>query len=474
MKAGNDVQKIKRRKTLCLVIFLIAAVGAAVAFAAKAAEDTGMYWIGFDSEFVAERPEDSMGFFTVDVSDFLNNTAAAPVETPAEADGKEKELVPLAIGPLPSIPTLTDEELKLYGILSKSDGVISSSDKNALDGDIKWTEVVLEPGDTLKSIADEFGISEEDLRMANELKKGEKPSLSEVLYVPDSHEDVEATLLFVKKLQKEEILLAKKGKQIVTTPYIVKEGDTLWGLAGKFDLDVDTIVDANRKILNGNINHLKLGMELRIPNQDGIFVKVSKNDTIAKLADKYGSTADSVMIANALKDEKLVAGKELFLPGGKSIADTEVKITTKKNGRVRSATVKISSGTAVRGFRWPVLGQISSPFGWRRSPFGRRRVFHAGIDIRAPRGTVIKAAASGVVVHSGGMGGYGKTVVISHSSGLTTLYGHCSRLIAKSGARVSQGQTIACVGSTGRSTGNHLHFEVRVGGSPRNPLKYLR
>lgn len=493
MTSENNEKNTNRQKTVLLIVFLIAAVSAAVVFAAKAAENTGMYWIGFDSEFTAEQPEDNQGFFTVDVSDFLNNTAAFASET--SEDAEEKELVPLAIGPLPSIPTLTEEELKLYEVLSRGDGVISSSDKDALDEDIHWTEVVLEPGDTLKSIAEEFGITEEDLRTANGMKKGENPSLSEVLYVPDSHDDVTATLLFVRKLQKEEILLAKKGKQIVTSPYTVREGDTLWALADRFNLDVDTIVDANKKILKGNINHLRLGTDLRIPNQDGIFVKVSANDTISKLADKYGSTTESVMVANSLDSEKLKPGSEIFLPGGKSIADTTVKITTtKKDGQVRSATVniskkisgkisgklsgKVSGGSttvgAVRGLRWPVLGQISSPFGWRRSPFGRRRVFHAGLDIRAPRGTIIRAAASGVVVHSGWMGGYGKAVVISHPNGLTTLYGHCSKLAARSGAKVSQGQTIAYVGSTGRSTGNHVHFEVRVGGSPRNPLKYLR
>ena len=281
-------------------------------------------------------------------------------------------------------------------------------------------------------------------------------------------------LRLYRKLQKEELAIAKKGKLLDVSEYVVKEGDTLWGISGKFNLDVDTLVGSNQKILGGNINRLKLGMMLRIPNQDGIFVKVGSKDTLAKLADKYGSTKESAMLANAMKSESLLAGSEIFLPGGKLVAVTEVNITTKgRGGRVRSAAVELSSGT-VRGFRWPVLGQISSTFGWRKSPFGRRRVFHSGLDIRAPRGTVIKAASSGVVVHSGWMGGYGKAIVISHSKGLTTLYAHCSRLIARQGMKISQGQTIALVGSTGRSTGNHLHFEVRVNGSPRNPLKYLR
>ena len=173
-----------------------------------------------------------------------------------------------------------------------------------------------------------------------------------------------------------------------------------------------------------------------------------------------------------MKSDKLILGEEIFLPGGKLIADTEVRIASKGRGGVRRASVKITGGS--RSFRWPTMGRISSSFGWRKSPFGKRRVFHSGLDIAAPRGTAIKAPANGTVVHSGWMGGYGRTIVLSHSKGLTTLYGHCSKLLVRKGAKISRGQTIALVGSTGRSTGNHLHFEVRVGGKPRNPLQYLR
>ena len=447
MKDKSNMYKAGLRKKIYLIVFLMLAVGGAVVCAAVAAERSGMYWIGLGGEVSAENPEDNKGFFTVDVSDFLNTAGTGG----GEAADEGSELVPLAIGPLPSIPTLTDEELKLYGILSKNDGRISEEDKTALDKDIHWTEVVLEPGETLKSISEEFNISEEDLRQANGLRKGEKPNPSEVLYVPDSHDDVVATLLFVRNLQKEELAFAKKGKLL---EYVVKEGDTLWGISGKFDLDVDTLVGCNQQVLGGSIHRLKLGMKLRVPNQDGVFVKVAKNDTLGKLADKYGSASDAVKLANAMKSDKLILGEEIFLPGGKLIADTEVRIASKGRGGVRRASVKIT--------------------GWRKSPFGKRRVFHSGLDIAAPRGTAIKAPANGTVVHSGWMGGYGRTIVLSHSKGLTTLYGHCSKLLVRKGAKISRGQTIALVGSTGRSTGNHLHFEVRVGGKPRNPLQYLR
>lgn len=463
-----ESNKVKRKKTICLAVFLSAAVSGAVIFAAMAAERTGMYWIGQDNEYVTERPDDNRGFFTVDVSDFLK---AAP--SAAEAHEDEKQIVPLAIGPLPSMPTLTEEELKLYGILSKNDGLISSTDQSALDEDIHWTEVVLEQGDTLESISEEFNISVEDLRQSNGLKKNEKPDMSEVLYVPDSHDDVTATLLFVRKLQREEALLAKKGKLLEVTEYAVQEGDTLWAISNKFDLDVDTLVGSNKSILTKDINHLKLGTKLRIPNQDGIFVKAGKRDTVSKLADKYGSTKESVITANAMTSDVLIVGEEIFLPGGKMVEASEVRITSKTKDGTRSRTIRLTQ-TTVRGYSWPVFGQISSGFGWRKSPFGRRRVFHSGLDIRAPRGSVIRAAATGTVVHAGWMGGYGKTIVVAHPNGQTTLYGHCSKLIARPGMKVSRGQTVALVGSTGRSTGNHCHFEVRTNGAPRNPLNSLR
>lgn len=121
----------------------------------------------------------------------------------------------------------------------------------------------------------------------------------------------------------------------------------------------------------------------------------------------------------------------------------------------------------------PAAGRLSSGFGIRVHPISKRRRLHAGIDIAAPTGTPIVAAAPGVVISSGWRGGYGNAVVIDHGGGLSTLYGHCSRLLVKAGQRVTQGQRIALMGSTGYSTGPHLHFETRINGKPVNPLSRL-
>ncbi len=119
------------------------------------------------------------------------------------------------------------------------------------------------------------------------------------------------------------------------------------------------------------------------------------------------------------------------------------------------------------GMRWPTSGTVTSGFGSR---WGR---LHAGIDIGAPNGTPIRAAKDGTVIFAGVQGGYGNVVIIDHGGGLTTLYAHQSRIATNDGADVDPGDLIGYVGSTGQSTGNHLHFETRVSGSPQNPLRYL-
>lgn len=127
---------------------------------------------------------------------------------------------------------------------------------------------------------------------------------------------------------------------------------------------------------------------------------------------------------------------------------------------------------------WPVrryFRAVTSDFGLRCSPFGRGRrfQFHEGIDIAARRGTPIVSSAEGVVIYAGYRGGYGRTVIIDHGFGIASLYGHASRLLVRKGDWIEQGATIALVGSSGRSTGPHLHYELHVDGIPIDPLRYI-
>lgn len=135
-----------------------------------------------------------------------------------------------------------------------------------------------------------------------------------------------------------------------------------------------------------------------------------------------------------------------------------------------------SSYTWVQGtgqLGWPVSGEITSPYGYRVHPIWGTTIYHSGIDIGVDEGTPVHAADSGVIVWSGWMGGYGYAVVIDHGNGLSTLYGHNSELAVDEGQSVSKGQVVAYAGSTGNSTGPHVHFEVRENGDSVDPMGYL-
>lgn len=137
--------------------------------------------------------------------------------------------------------------------------------------------------------------------------------------------------------------------------------------------------------------------------------------------------------------------------------------------RKRGDSQQLGTGS----FIWPVKARITSQFGWRTHPILRSKKFHSGLDLAVPTGTSVLAADSGVVLTAGWINGYGYTVIIDHGAGYSSLYGHNSKVLVKQGSRVVQGQVVSKSGSTGYSTGPHLHFEIRKDGAPVNPLSYV-
>lgn len=190
-------------------------------------------------------------------------------------------------------------------------------------------------------------------------------------------------------------------------------------------------------------------------NKDNITIEEKYNTELATFVAKE----DAV---NQLYQERQIESKIM-------VADATTN--RKANNRVSTST-KVSRGKASLGITLiePVQGRITAKYGEKSSV---RSSVHTGLDIAAPGGTPIKAAASGTVVFSGRKGSFGKMLVISHGNGVQTYYAHCSKLLANVGDKVSQGEVIANVGSTGNSTGNHLHLEVRVNGQSYNPQKYV-
>jgi murein DD-endopeptidase MepM/ murein hydrolase activator NlpD len=189
---------------------------------------------------------------------------------------------------------------------------------------------------------------------------------------------------------------------------------------------------------------------------------------VRALRDRLAASRSGLVAAQAQRQQDLA---ELSAQEREELAEMEALLEVSATLAAKIQAAQAAGGTgggpSAAGFVWPVLGPVTSPFGWR---WGR---MHEGIDIGAPTGTPIRAAAAGTVIYAGWLGGYGNLSVIDHGGGIATAYGHQSSLAAGNGAYVTQGQVIGYVGSTGHSTGPHLHFEVRVNGVPQDPLGYL-
>jgi murein DD-endopeptidase MepM/ murein hydrolase activator NlpD len=167
------------------------------------------------------------------------------------------------------------------------------------------------------------------------------------------------------------------------------------------------------------------------------------------------------------REEAAAAARAALLRAARPTALAARPAPTQPSVGRRDTTPPPPPSSSSSGLIWPVNGRVTSGFGMR---WGR---MHQGIDISASSGTPIRAAKAGVVITAGTMGGYGNVVIVSHGGGLSTLYAHQSRLGSAQGQQVAQGQIIGYVGSTGHSTGPHLHFETRVNGAAQNPMRYL-
>ncbi len=267
-----------------------------------------------------------------------------------------------------------------------------------------------------------------------------------------------------------------------TTRYRVANGDTLWTIARRLGTSVNAITAANGM---GSPDRLRVGQTLivpgpgaaakaaaparptasgrpvREPQAASVVYRVRSGDTLFAIARRYGTTVGAIAKANDLASpHRLNLGQRLIVPlatGGGTAPARE--LTTTRS----TLTSRVLSG----GFLWPARGLLTSRFGLRyRRP-------HDGLDLAAPSGSPIAAARAGRVAYAGWYYGYGRAVILDHGGGLTTLYGHASSLLVRTGEMVQRGQMIARIGCTGRCTGPHVHFEVRIGGRAVNPLRYL-
>ena len=288
----------------------------------------------------------------------------------------------------------------------------------------------------------------------------------------------------------------KRAEQIT---YKVKKKDTIPAIAKKYGVKQDTILMNNKNALN---NKMKVGETITFPSIDGLYYKLEKNDTLSKIAKKYGISVVDIVDYNNINPKKLKAGTTIFLKGvtlqkykdveGRLIAKEEKKKNKNKDKEKPEKTPKGTKGTppppppqddddggkaaaySGAGFAYPVrYAGVSSPFGNRYHPVLKRYILHTGVDLVA-KYVPLRAAKAGVVTFAGNMSGYGKIIIIRHDNGYETRYAHLSVISTNVGEHVNQGDLIGKTGNSGRTTGAHLHFEIRQNGSPKNPMKYLR
>lgn len=245
--------------------------------------------------------------------------------------------------------------------------------------------------------------------------------------------------------------------------YSVKDGDTLSSIASKFGVSIDSVKWANPSI---NWQKVKPGVVVSIPPVTGVVYKVRPGDTVYSIAKKFQTDAQGIVDfpMNTFSDDEtfsLVAGQTLIVPDG--VMPDEAAPTLPNIARV--LTPDAGSVTASGSFVWPAFGRITQPFRW----------YHKGLDIANHDGGSILAADAGTVVVSGWTNtGYGNHVIIDHGNGFQTLYAHMSSIAVVTGQRVNRGSVLGQMGSTGRSTGTHLHFEIRTSSGNVDPMGYLK
>jgi LysM repeat protein len=303
----------------------------------------------------------------------------------------------------------------------------------------------VQTGDTLYDIAVAFSITADELIAINNLDGTTiKPGQTLVLKAPAT-EPPPAPL-------------------VVT----VQPGDTLWAIAANNETTIDTLVQANNL---ASTSTLRPGDTLTIPgryaptstaDQGGPVpqtVTVAKGDTLWDIASRYNTSITALMSANNMADTSIQVGQHL-----KIIPDNELL-------KASSATPQLNPASTAT-MMWPVIGDITSHFGYRRLRIGGTNM-HYGLDIDGETGDSINAAVAGTVTFSGWRSGFGYLVIVTNGN-TEYYYAHASELFVNEGETVVVGQHIANVGATGRVTGSHLHFEVRIDGAPVDPLPLLQ
>lgn len=260
----------------------------------------------------------------------------------------------------------------------------------------------------------------------------------------------------IVSLNGETVAKASSFKEPVSfQTYVVKSGDTLGGISLKFGLsNISTLISINSI---SNARALYVGQKLTVPSVDGLYHIVASNETLESISAKYKVSLTDIIDVNDLSSETLQKGQKLYIPGAKLSSESIQKAL----GEIFAKPLKIRY-------------RLTSRFGPRKDPITGVSSYHKGIDMACATGTPIYASKSGTVMFTGWSSIYGYHVILKHSDGYQTLYGHMSKIIAKKGQTVNQDTKIGLVGNTGYSTGSHLHFTVYKNSVPIDPFTVLK
>ncbi|AEB11969.1 LysM peptidoglycan-binding domain-containing M23 family metallopeptidase [Marinithermus hydrothermalis] len=331
------------------------------------------------------------------------------------------------------------------------------------------------PGESLAALAERYRVSIEEIKTASGLKK-------DLLYPGQ-------VVRIPIEVKEEREARVPPGVRV----YTVRPGDTLEAIAKRFGLSILELVSANPTL--PSLDRVVAGTRLLIPTEEkGVLVPLAEGESLPTLAARYGRPVEELARVNGIQSPlELKPGDWVLIPGvmatevmarlekqreeERRLAEERRRRLAEQRRREREAhlrQVAYRGSTSAQGFQWPLKSfRITSYYGKRRLRIGGSN-FHTGLDMAAPMGTPIYAAKAGRVRVAGwSRVGYGLHVRIDHGGGVETLYGHMSRIVVKPGQQVQQGQLIGYVGSTGWSTGPHLHLEIRINGRTKNPMAYL-
>jgi murein DD-endopeptidase MepM/ murein hydrolase activator NlpD len=330
-------------------------------------------------------------------------------------------------------------------------------------------------------IENSFIINNLHMESDTDLTSADQESSEGEILFDDSFHDSTLQKKHTKTALKPQNILKKmkiSDKRLHFKEYRVKRNENLWTIARRSDISLKQLIEINNIT---NPEFLKENDVILVPSRKGIFYTIKRGDTLTGISNRYNTEIDVIAEHNNIDGKKIIAGKKIFLPDAEELIIKPVMIKNpqeKKLTPVEKIASPLNNEKKIQSEKvvlsWPMRGPITSGFGVRTHPFSGDRKFHCGLDIGAEEGTVVRSAGEGKVIFSGWKEAYGNMIVVSHKNNYITIYAHNSKNLVDVNETINKGQKIALSGKTGAVTGAHLHFEIRKGIVPLNPLRILK